>query len=234
MGWLGWAVCRRAEARRRQALRAAPDGALREYLGAPLPGPGVPHTRLPLLAVDLETTGLDPAVDRIVSVGMVPLEGTRVVLSGARRIVVRVPQVGRSAVYHRITDDEVRGGVPLATAVDEVLRALRGRVLLAHHAALERAFLDAACRAVHGAPMPSLHVDTLALAQRLTASAWDDEPAPGSLRLDAARARHGLPRYRSHEALTDALAGAELYLAQVADLGGGRPVPLHRLLVRPR
>ena len=40
----------------------------------------------------------------------------------------------------------------------------------------------------------------------------------GSLRLDAARRTHGLPRYASHHALTDAVAAAELLLAQVAEL----------------
>lgn len=234
MGWLGWALCRSAERRRRRTLPRADDGALQRYLGTPLPAPGVPHTELRLLAVDLETTGLDPRRDHVLSIGMVPVDGTRVVLSGARRVLVRAPQVGPSATIHHLTDDDVATGVPLEVAVDAVLDALRGRVLLAHHAALERSFLTAACRRVHGLEPPCLYVDTLGLARRLTVSTWDDEPSPGSLRLDAARARHNLPRYRSHEALTDALAGAELYLAQVDELGAGQPVPLHRLLVRPR
>lgn len=238
MGWLGWALCRSAERRRRRALHHAPDdapdGALARYLRTPLPGPTVPHTDLRLLAVDVETTGLDPGRDHVLSIGMVPVDGTRVVLGGARRVIVRAPQVGPSAAIHHLTDDDVATGVPLPDAVAAVLEALRGRVLLAHHAGLERAFLSAACRRVHGTGFPCLYVDTLGLARRLTTSAWDDEPRPGSLRLDAVRARHNLPRYRSHEALTDALAAAELYLAQVAELGAGRPVPLHRLLVRPR
>ncbi len=39
--------------------------------------------------------------------------------------------------------------------------------------------------------------------------------APASLRLDASRRRYRLPRYSAHHALTDALATAELFLAQV-------------------
>ena len=45
------------------------------------------------------------------------------------------------------------------------------------------------------------------------------EPPRGALRLDAARAGFGLPRYSAHRAATDALATAELLIAQVAELG---------------
>ena len=44
-----------------------------------------------------------------------------------------------------------------------------------------------------------------------------------------ARAHLGLPRYAAHEALTDALACAELYLAQVDRLSGGAPMSLKAL-----
>ncbi|MCP1328190.1 3'-5' exonuclease, partial [Halomonas sp. 707D4] len=37
-----------------------------------------------------------------------------------------------------------------------------------------------------------------------------------SIRLDASRQRYGLPSYQGHHALTDALATAELFQAQVA------------------
>ncbi|QIK74585.1 hypothetical protein [Nocardioides piscis] len=59
-------------------------------------------------------------------------------------------------------------------------------------------------------------VDTLALQHRLVADVHGE--VNGSLRLDAARKRFGLPRYSAHHALTDAIAAAELLLAQVAEL----------------
>lgn len=215
--------------RRRPAL--PPPGPLRDVLTAPVPGPSTPHTDLRLLAVDLETTGLDPATDRILSIGLVPVDGDRVVLAGARRLVVRGAQdVGSSATVHGLTDDQVAQGVPLEEALTVVLTALRGRLLLGHHVVIERTFLSAACEAVLGAPLTCPCVDTMVLAHRLLDLRWGQDPPPGSLRLDAARRRHGLPRYRSHEALTDALACAELYLAQVAALGHGRPVTLRGLV----
>lgn len=214
---------RSAEQRRTGLADRVGAGVLRDYLAVPFPSPTTPVADLGLLAVDLETTGLHPGRDAIVAAGFVPVQDNRIQLSGARQFVVRPPgEVGQSATFHGLTDDVVAAGAPLDEVLPEVLGALRGRVLLAHHARLEELFLSAACERLFGGPLPCVVVDTMALEERLTRHRWPEDPPPGSMRLGAARERRGLPRYRAHDALTDAVACAELYLAQVAALGGGR------------
>lgn len=218
---------RSPEQRREKALRSARPGPLRDYLEAPLPDPGTPLGDLRLLAVDIETTGLDPRRDRVLSIGWLPVDGARVVLGGAGRVVVRdeggVDGVGQSATVHGLTDDRLAGGAPLEDAVARLLEALAGRVLLAHFARIETAFLAAVCERAWGAGMPCVVVDTFELERRAVAGGWGAEPAGGALRLWTARERRGLPVYRAHEALTDALACAELYLAQCAELQARSP-----------
>ena len=111
-----------------------------------------------------------------------------------------------------------------------LLQALAGRVLLAHHARIETTFLSVACGRTWGADLPCPAVDTLELERRLTTSAWQPDPREGTLRLSQARRRHGLPTYRAHHALGDALACAELYLAQAAELRAAGPVTARRVL----
>jgi DNA polymerase-3 subunit epsilon len=105
--------------------------------------------------------------------------------------------------------------------VDDVLPALfadlRGRVLLAHHAPIELNFLGRAANVAYGGPPPLTAVDTLALHHQFVIGPHG-EIRSGSLRLDEARRHFGLPRYRAHRAVTDALATAELLLAQIAEL----------------
>lgn len=204
-----------------------------------LPGPRCPVRDLPLLALDLETTGLDPARDEIVAVGLVPVDGTIVQLSGAWGEVVRPSSergVGQSAIVHGLTDDALAGGSGLGDVVTGVLEALRGRVLLAHHTAIEVGFLIRACRRLQVAvPDVRVVVDTVRLQRRVLGRGrtlghgHDDE-----LRLGAARAHFGLPAYPAHDALTDALACAELYLAQVAHLGGEGALTLRQVATRGR
>lgn len=227
---------RRWRRRRREAsLAAVPPGPLRDHLATPVPDAGTPLERLPLLAVDVETTGLDTERDRVLAVGWVPVDGLAVDLSRARRLVLGTrTEVGQSATVHGLTDDVVAAGVIPKQALAELLGALSGRVLLAHHAAIEIGFLDAACRRLHGVPLDPACVDTLDLQRRVLAggAALAPDPPPGALRLWAARERYGLPRYRAHEPLTDALACAELYLAQAAELSLRTRRPLTLASVR--
>ncbi len=219
-----------AEARRRRLLRTVAPGPLHDYLASALPAPDTPAERLRLLSVDLETTGLDPRRDRVLSIGFVPIDELRIRLRGARRFVVRAETpVGSSAVIHGITDDALVTGVPMRAALGEVLPALRGRVLLSHFTDIEERFLSAACKEHFGAGMPCARIDTLELQRRIIVGRLHGEAPPGTLRLWEARRRYGLPAYRAHDALVDALACAELFLAQVAELSHQGPVTLRRL-----
>ncbi|MGG5257890.1 exonuclease domain-containing protein [Phycicoccus avicenniae] len=211
-------------ARRERALRRCAPGPLHDLLDGPVPARDTPLDELPLLAVDIETTGLDARHDRVLSVGWVPVDGGRVVLAGAGGgIVSDAGEVGRSATVHGLTDDALVGGAPLETVLAALLGALAGRVLLAHFARIETGFLGAACERFWGADLPVEVVDTFELERRALGGGWDAASDPAALRLWAARARYGLPVYRAHEALTDALACAELYLAQRAALAAASP-----------
>ena len=188
------------------------------------PDDRTPLDRLSLLAVDLETTGLSPTRDHVLAVGWVPVDGLRIDLSGGRRHVVRHDDPGEAVTIHGLTHDDLEEGRPLAEVLGELRRALAGRVLLAHHAPFELAFLDAAFRSVGETPALPPAVCTLELQRRLLGR--HGEVGPGELRLWAARARHGLPVTAAHDALGDALACAELYLAQAAELGVSGPLGL--------
>lgn len=210
--------------RRRRRASKAPTGPLRDYLSRGFPTAKTSIADLRLLAVDLEATGLDPQTDRLLTIGFVPVDGVDVTLAGARHLVCAQPVepgtsvVGQSAVVHGVTDDVLATGVPLTAALEELLDALTGRVLLAHHARIEEGFIAAACREIYGVAPVFSTVDTMTLQSKVLRVDPEHAP-PGSLRLAAARQHFGLPRYRSHEALTDALACAELYLAQAKALG---------------
>jgi len=206
-----------AEGRRRRLADRAPAGPLRDYLATPSPDPATPCAATPWLALDLETTGGDPARDEIVSVGWVAVDGARIDLASARHRIVRIagPMTPASAAIHAITDDEAAAGLPLDTVLAELLAVLAGRVLIAHHAATELGFVGAACRRVYGATITIPAVDTLAVAGRRL---HRETPtvAPGALRLGSLRRHFHLPRYPAHNALSDALSAAELHLALLA------------------
>lgn len=200
----------------RALAHRVPDGGLRRYLATEPPARGLLPAEIAFLAVDFETTGLDPATDSIIAVGHVDVDGLAIPLGTVGSFLVDPGRgVGQSAVIHRLTDDRLAAeGVEPAAALDRVFDALTGRILLAHHAAIEVGFLAAAVEAQFGISIEIPAVDTMLLGQR----ALGDDPPPGALRLWKLRARAGLPSYVGHDAAVDALGCAELYLALVQEL----------------
>lgn len=197
-----------------------PAGPVHDLAAATPPPPGTPVSAIEFLAVDLETTGLDPRRDHVLAIGWLPVAARQVVLAGAREAIIRPPpgiDVGASATVHRLTDDAVAGARALGDVLPDLLAALHGRVLLAHHAPIELGFLARAAREAYEATLPLTAVDTMALQHQLVLG-HHGEIRPGSLRLDEARRHFGLPRYGAHDALTDAIATGELLLAQLCEL----------------
>lgn len=220
--------------RRRRLLARAPAGPLRDYLATPFPSPDTPSSKLAYLALDLETTGGDPRRDEIVSFGWVCMDGDRIDLASTRHRIVQLrgEMSGESAAIHGITDDQCQSGCSLESALDELLAALAGRVMIAHHAETELGFVGRACETVYGGRILIPTVDTLRIAIRAE-TRRNQTPQRGALRLSTLRQKYNLPRHHTHNALSDALATAELYLAQQAEqTETGDAVPLKKWLFR--
>lgn len=205
----------------------ARDPRLRAFYAAGTPAGDTPFSEVPLVALDVETTGLDPARDEIVSLGLVPMHGGRIQAGASRHWIVRPRRAlaAASVALHGITHAQVETAPDLEAVLADCLDAISHRVVVAHCAPIERGFLAAALRERIGEPIEFPVIDTMALEARVHRRRPSGLPRllarwlgrrPESIRLADARDRFGLPRYRPHHAPTDALAAAELLQAQIA------------------
>lgn len=231
MSWLD--RFRSLETLRLRALQQAAPGPLRDFLSVPTVGPDTPFKQVPIVSLDLETTGLDPRRDQIVSMGLVEMQGDAIRIDSAWHQLIRVrgelPQ--QSVVIHNITDDQVAHGKPIEEVLPYLLQRLAGKVMLAHYKAVEQNFLNAICRELYGAPLVMPIVDTLQLGLRVF-ELQNHTIQPNDLRLFNLRPRYNLPHYRAHNALTDALATAELLLALATEIAPRGNAPLKDFLSR--
>lgn len=195
------------------------ESPLRDYLSVPLPETTTHCDDMEIVSLDLETTGLDAARDRILSLGLVIIKGMSVRLDSAYHQVVKIEQgiPEASAVIHHITDDQSAAGQPIDQVLPELLKVLAGRAMLVHYGKIEQNFLDAACKRLYGGPFIAQTIDTLALAQR-SFQLRNHSIQPGDLRLFNLRPRYNLPQYKAHNALSDALGTAELFLAMASEI----------------
>lgn len=192
-----------------------------------------PWREAELCVVDLETTGLDLRRDDIVSYGAVIVRHGRIVAASSRYGLVRPRRpVGVGALrVHALTPDELAGAPPLTRCADELADLLRGRVLVAHAAWVEQAFLTRAL-AVRGLRLAGPVVDTAALARATRlAPNGPDAAEPG---LEDLATRLGMPVHTPHHALGDALTTAGVLLALVSRLEAQGPQTVRSLAALSR
>jgi len=200
--------------------------------GRPRAVPGWDSLDLPwreaeLAVVDLELTGLDLGRDEIVSYGGVVVRGGRVVASSVLYGLVRPrgPVSAESIAVHALRPADLEDAPGLEVCVDALADLLTGRVLVAHAAWVERAFIGRAF-AGFGLKLDGPVVDTAALAREagLAPAGAATEPS-----LEGLVAGLGLPVHTTHHAAGDALTTANLLLALVARLERSEPQTVRSL-----
>jgi DNA polymerase-3 subunit epsilon len=176
-------------------------------------------------ALDLETSGLRPRDDEILSVAAIPIRGGVIRYGERFASAVRPPDPQHLSLAglraHHLLPGDLAGAPSLPELLHLLDARLRAGVLVLHHAPLDLGFLRRAYRRAGARwPRPPV-VDTVTLLQRLERRRQFLHPHPTPLpkALGAARASLGLAAHHEHNALADALATAELFLVLRARLG---------------
>lgn len=207
-----------------QLEKKANNPFLKAFYAAGVVSGDTPLSQVPFLAIDIETTGLCPKKDGIISIGAVPMSLERIRCKDAKHWFVnpRAQVDGTSMVIHGITHSQIEAAPDFKTVIQQMLTLFAGKVLIVHCRSIERSFLDAAFRTRLNEGFEFPVVDTMELEERLhrkkPLSLWDKllGRKQTSIRLAQSRERYGLPNYHPHDALTDSLASAELLQAQIA------------------
>lgn len=200
------------------------DERLQAFYSAGLPAADTPLSELEFVALDFETTGLNPDKDGILSIGLVPFTASRIRLKQAAHWTIR-PKAKleeESVVIHGITHNDILDAPTLDEVLGDVLSALAGKIIVVHYRPIERGFLNSALKRMIGEGIEFPVVDTMQIESdyqsRLTGGIINKLKGKraDSVRLGQSRRRYGLPDYPPHHALTDAIATAELLQAQLA------------------
>lgn len=169
------------------------------------PGPRQLLANATFVAFDLETTGMDPRLDRVVAVGAVRFTHAGDFTATFDELVDPGRPIPAPAVaVHGIDDDAVRGR-PALEAVVPTFRAFIGEAVpVTHMGAFDLAFLRGPLRR---ARQPSIErvLDTAVLGSRLLAPLHE-------LSLEALCAKLGLPADGRHTAVGDAAIAARIFV----------------------
>lgn len=191
------------------------------------------HTRqlgdVSFAVVDVETTGTNPATDRIVQMAAVVVNGRGEVVDSFDTVVR--PENPASYVHgaeeiHGISPEDVERGMPLSDALARLWEISDGHVFAAHNARFDISFLQAESRRVGIERTVDRYLDTLELSRSTDAN------KERSHSLAALCSHYGIERTGSHEALADATATAQLLVRLIDEVDGDGSVQLRKLFDR--
>ncbi|HEY9900765.1 MAG TPA: 3'-5' exonuclease [Pantanalinema sp.] len=162
------------------------------------------------VVVDLETTGLDYKLDRILEIGAVRLQDG--VVTGEFQALVdpEVPLREANVAIHGISAELVAGAPRLAQVLPAFLEFLGAAPVVAHNAQFDMNFLRHHAAETLGLPFENPAVDTLSMAREVF-------PREKALSLERLLELFGEPPRPLHRALEDARALASVFY-RLADL----------------
>lgn len=205
--------------KRRIATTIQPEWsrALTDYLQTPQPLLGEELDQQQFVALDFETTRLDPSHDQILSIGLVHFTTSEIDLASSAECYLSHGQFVKheSAQVNEITANQLKDGLPAIEALNWLLEQIKGKVVIAHCATIERDFLHALLDHAFGLnALPCHFIDTIELEKRHSYAGRTRSHA--SYQLNDLRQHYHLPDYNAHSAASDALACAELFMVQLS------------------
>lgn len=192
-----------------------------------------PWRDLRYVALDLETTGLDPTKDSLLALAWINIQPPLMDYGAAQYHVLgqRGRDLKQSPVIHGLLErDFLRSSNPKQT-LRMLSRVLNDAILVCHHVQLDWKFLQAAAAAHQVTLKPAGFFDTLSYEVK-RAQAEQTTLKQGELTLSACRQRYQLPVYPNHHAFADALGCGELFLAQAYGYCGADAVRARQLIKR--
>jgi len=164
-----------------------------------------PASEATFTAIDIETTGLDPDIDRIVEIGLVKFRADGSVIDEFATLVNNPGSDAAARAIHGIDDSDLVGAPTAKQVLDEAFAFIAGTILIAHNCNFEEQFLASAARQTTTALPTLVSVCTLQSSRRQL------EGRAFSLTAMYKTATGGWPHHR-HTALGDARAVREVLL----------------------
>ena len=167
----------------------------------------------PLFQRYIETTSLDVSKAQILSIGAVVIKGNRVLSSDKLSLTLLAPKdwPQDSVKVHKLRRIDLNQGVPVAEALEKLLKFIGNRPIVGYNIGYDLAVLDKYARPLFdfGIPNPSIDVMDLYRKKSQLSGGIDCQM---NLSFDAIAKGLDVPVLGRHTALGDAITTAIIYV----------------------
>ncbi|PHS37858.1 MAG: DNA polymerase III subunit epsilon [Sulfurovum sp.] len=165
-----------------------------------------------IIVFDCETTGLNPKVDKIISIGAVKIKGNKILTNEAIHIFVKQEtQISHESItIHQIRHCDLDGAIDSQEAIEKFLYYIGSRKLVGYYLEFDVAMINKYTKKMFGITLPNKQ-------EEVSAIYYDKKIATipqGNidLRFDTILEDLELPKLQTHDALNDAVMTAMMYL----------------------
>jgi DNA polymerase-3 subunit epsilon len=165
-----------------------------------------------IVVFDTETTGLNPKIDNIVSIGAIKIKGNKILTNDSFHILVIQDRAisSESIKIHQIRNCDITEGMPIKEAIDNFLDFIGNRKLAGYYLEFDIAMINRYLKPMYGIKLPNQQ-------EEVSAIYYDKKIAripQGNidLRFDTIMNELSIPKLQGHDALNDATMTAMMYL----------------------
>lgn len=165
-----------------------------------------------IVVFDCETTGLDPKVDDIISIGAVRIKGNKILTDQAIHMYIDQKKEidHKSITVHQIRNCDLKDAVSLEEAIEKFLYFIGNRTLAGYFLEFDVAMINKYIKPMFGITLPNKQ-------EEVSAIYYDKKictiPQGNiDLRFDTILKNLFLPKLKAHDALNDAIMTAMIYL----------------------
>lgn len=165
-----------------------------------------------IVVFDCETTGLNPKVDDIISIGAVKIKGNKILTNEALHLFVEQKQQisHESITIHQIRHCDLENAIPIEEAIEKFLYYIGSRKLVGYYLEFDVAMINKYIKPMFGITLPNKK-------EEISAIYYDKKivrfPQGNiDLKFDTILQDLDLPKLQAHDALNDAVMTAMMYL----------------------
>ncbi len=165
--------------------------------------------------LDLETTGFEPLIDRILSVAIARIHGDQLKTNEIEEWVVfqQSAEVNEAVKVHGILPSETQNGVSESLMLEELLRRIKGTIVVGHHIHFDARMLNVAMERHFGIPFRNRILDTATMARSeldaFKKSGYSNQRPPN---LDEVCQQLGINPIDRHTAIGDVFTTSQVFL----------------------
>ncbi|MEM7575454.1 MAG: 3'-5' exonuclease [Bacteroidota bacterium] len=183
-------------------------------LNQPPPNPQLPLEQINFIVLDVESTGLKPKQDRLLSIGALRVQHNQIQLEGALELYLDPPAAREKteaiAIHGLLPGTENRNYVEEEDALRQLLAFVGSGVLVGHHLGFDLAILNAALQRLRTPKLRNKVIDTAKLAKKLQPPGYLSHPQ--QFQLDQLARQYKIPLSDRHTALGDCYITAILLM----------------------